>query len=183
MNLRLAARLRPTIIRFAVILLLGCAVLYLSIRTHAAKENRQILAQRAAQEAARDLRATPERLARDKRQAALHAELLASGFIGEEARLDWLGALAQLRIMFGLQQLNWRLLPRAPSELSRGLYKSAMVLELAPIDVPRLEQFLVQLRGRAHGRFTVRECTLRPDVNGSQASVTCTLDWWTWHEG
>jgi hypothetical protein len=179
MNLHLPAPLRLPIAWFAASLLLGSSVFYLALDVHRASATRQLAAQEAADRAARDLRQTPQRLAQDRAQTATYARLRAAGFLGEEDRLDWLGSLARLRGALELQQLSWRLAPRQASSLSPGLYSSSMVLEIAPVDARRLEQFLGQLRTLAHGHFTVRHCTLRPDGSGGAAS--CTLDWWTWH--
>ena len=54
-----------------------------------------------------------------------------------------------------------------------------MTLDIAPVDAHRLELFLGRLHGLAHGYFSVRECTLRPEAGGQAA--TCILDWWTWN--
>lgn len=175
MNLRLPA------LGFAASLLLGSSVFYLALDARMASKTRQLAAQAAADMAERDLRQTPERLAQDRAQSATYARLRAAGFLGEEDRLDWLGSLARLRGSLELQQVSWRLAPRAASDLSPGLYSSSMVLEIAPTDARRLEQFLGQLRTLAHGHFTVRDCTLRPDASGTYGSAGCTLDWWTWN--
>ena len=181
MKLRLPAPLRLPILWFTASLLLGGSVFYLALDRRASSETRQTTAQHAAEQAERDLRRTPERLARDQDQAATHTELGDAGFIGAEDRLDWLSSLARLRAARDQPQLAWRLSPRAASNLSPGLYSSAMELEIVPADAQRLSQFLEQLRATAHGRFSVRECGLRPDVEGKQGVATCALDWWTWN--
>jgi hypothetical protein len=181
MNLHLPAPLRLPTLWFATSLLLGSSVFYLALDARMASKTRQLAAQAAADMAARDLRQTPERLAQDRAQTATYSRMRAVGFLGEEDRLDWLGSLARLHGALELQQVSWRLAPRTASNLSPGLYSSSMVLEIAPIDAPRLEQFLEQLRTLAHGHFTVRDCALQPDSNGKQGSAGCTLDWWTWN--
>ena len=178
MNL-LPAPLRLPAIGFAAALVLGSGVFYLALDARMASKTRQLAAQTAADLAARDLRQTPQRLAQDRAQSATHAHLRAAGFLGEEDRLDWLSNLARLHDTLDLQQVSWRLAPRAASPLSPGLYSSAMVIAIAPGDARRLEQFLEQLRVHAHGHFTVRDCTLLPDSGGR--STSCTLDWWTWN--
>lgn len=183
MNLRLPAPLRLPALWFVASLLLGSSVFYLALDARTSSESRQQAARQTAEQAANDLRRAPERLARLGEQAGIYANLDDAGFLGEEARLDWLADLAQLRVALELQQLSWRLAPRTASSLSRGLYSSVMVLEIAPTDSVRLGRFLDQLRTQGHGRFTVRECTLLPDANGKQGAATCTLDWWTWNGG
>lgn len=173
--------LRLPALGFAASLLLGSSVFYLALEARTASEVRQQSAQLAARQAERDLHHGPERLARDRAQASLYARLDEAGFLGEEDRLDWISNLARLRASQRLQQLNWRLAPRTASSLSPGLRQSSMVLELAPVDAIRLGQCLDQLRTLAHGRFTVRECSLRPDPSGGQGAASCVLDWWTWH--
>jgi hypothetical protein len=181
MNLHLPHPLRLPTVWFAASLLLGSSVFYLAFDARMASKTRQLAAEAAADIAARDLRQTPARLAQDRAQTATYARLRAAGFLGAEDRLDWLGSLARLRDSLELQQVSWRLAPRTASNLSPGLYSSSMVLEIAPIDAHRLEQFLGQLRTLAHGHFTVRDCTLKPDGSGKQGSAICTLDWWTWN--
>ncbi|MDO9227222.1 MAG: hypothetical protein Q8M09_01565 [Pseudomonadota bacterium] len=180
MNLRLPAPLRLPAIWFVASLLLGSSVFYLALDARTSSETRQQAALRTAEQATLDLRRAPERLARLDEQASIYAMLNDAGFLGEEARLDWLGDLARLRASLDLQQLSWRLEPRTASSLSHSLYSSGMVLEISPTDSVRLGQFLDQLRTHGHGRFTVRECTLLPDANGKQGAATCALDWWTW---
>ncbi len=175
---RLPARLHLPAVWFVLSLLLGGSVFYLALDARMAGKTRQLAARTAADLAARDLRQTPERLTRDQAQSASYSHLSAKGFLGKEDRLDWLGSLARLRATLDLQQISWHLAPRAASSLSPNLHSSAMSLEIAPTDARRLALFLEQLRTLAHGHFTVRECTLRPDAGGGSAS--CTLDWWTW---
>ncbi len=181
MKLNLPQPLRQPVLWFTLSLLLGGSVFHLALEAHTASEARQLAAHQVAEQAERDLRQTPERLARDRAQSAMYAKLGAAGFLGEEDRLNWLSSVARLRASLDLQQLNWRLTPRTPSSLSPGLYSSGMVLDIAPIDADRLNLFMAQLRGIAHGRFTLRECSLRPDASGKQGTATCALDWWTWH--
>ena len=182
MKLHLSQPLRIPALLFAAALLLGSSVFYLALEARSSGETRKLAALRAAEQAALDLRQTPERLARDRAQAATYAALDEAGFLGEEARLDWLSSLAHLRESLELQQLSWRLAPRAASGMSPGLRGSEMTLEFAPTDGRRLGLFLEQLRASAHGRFTVRACNLRPDADGRQGVATCALDWWTWNE-
>jgi hypothetical protein len=181
MNLRLPNALRLPILGFAAALVLGSGVFYLALDARTAGKTRQLSAQTAADLAARDLRRTPERLARYRAQAATYAQLGAAGFLGAENRIDWLGSLARLRASLALQQIGWRLGPRAASPLCPGLHSSAMTLEIVPADPRRLEQFMAELRTQAHGHFTVRACTLQPDADGQSGAATCTLDWWTWN--
>lgn len=181
MNLHLPPPLRRPVIWFAASLLLGSGVFYLALDARMAGKTRQLAALTAAEMAARDLRRTPERLARDRAQAATYGQLSDKGFIGEEDRIGWLGSLARLRDSLRVQQISWHLTPRAASSLSPGLYSSGMTIEVTPIDARRLQLFLEQLRALAHGHFTVRECTLRPDNSGQQGAASCTLDWWTWN--
>lgn len=173
--------LRLPILWFATALLLGGGVFHLALEARSASEARRLTTQQAAERAEHDLRQTPERLARDRAQSDIYARLGTAGFLGEEDRLNWLSSLSRLRTSLDLQQLSWRLTPRTASSLSPGLYRSGMVLDLAPIDADRLNLFMTQLRGIAHGRFTLHECSLRPDPNGRQGTATCALDWWTWH--
>lgn len=180
MSPRLPAALRLPTLWFAASVLLGSSAFYLALDTRAASETERLVAKQAADTAAHDLRQTPERLARDGNQATTYAQLDDAGFLGEEARLDWLSNLARLRATLELQQLSWRLAPRAASSLSPGLHSSAMTLEIAPTDGRHLAQFLEQLRASSHGRFTVRGCNLQPDADGKQGTATCELDWWTW---
>ncbi|MDD5388476.1 MAG: hypothetical protein PHD37_03965 [Gallionellaceae bacterium] len=181
MNFRLPLPLRRPAIWFAASLLLGGSVFYLALDARMASKTRQLAALTAADTAARDLRRTPERLARDHAQVATYDQLSDKGFIGEEDRIDWLGSLAHLRDALQLQQVSWHLTPRVASDLSSGLYRSGMALDITPIDARRLRLFLEQLRALAHGHFTPRECTLQPDNSGKQGAANCTLDWWTWN--
>jgi len=183
MNLRLPLPLRLPTLWFAASLLLGSSVFYLALDARMASKTRQIASQRTADMAAHDLRRTPERQARSHVQSATYTRLHAAGFFGDEDRLDWLSSLARLRGSMDLQQVTWRLSPRAPSSLSPGLYSSTMVFEIVPIDAHRLALFQEQLRAQAHGRFTLSECTLQPDAGGQQGTANCTLDWWTWNGG
>jgi hypothetical protein len=176
---RLPASLRLPIIWFIASLVLGSVMFYWALDARMTSKTGQLAAQSAADLAARDLRQTPLRLAQDRAQTATYENLRKTGFIGSEDRLDWLGSLARLRDELKLQQVSWHLAPRAPSNLSPGLYSSAMVLEITPTDADRLDVFLNRLHTLAHGRFTVRECTLQPDAGGRLAN--CTLDWWTWN--
>lgn len=182
MNLHLPAALRLPALWFVASMLLGSSIFYLALDTRAAGETRRLAARQAAEAAAHDLRQTPERLARDGHQAATYAKLDDVGFLGDEARLDWLSNLARLRAALELQQLSWRLTPRVASSLSPGLHSSDMTLEIAPTDGRRLAQFHEQLRASSHGRFTVRGCKLQPDADGKQGTATCELDWWTWDD-
>lgn len=183
MNLHLPAPLRLPAIGFAASLLLGSTVFYVALDTRMASKTRQITTQRTADMAADDLRRTPERQARDHAQSATYTRLSAAGFLGDENRLDWLSSLARLRGAMELQQVSWRLSPRTASDLSPGLYRSTMTLEIAPIDAHRLALLQEQLRMHARGHFTLRECILQPDAGGKQGSANCTLDWWTWNGG
>jgi hypothetical protein len=177
--IRLPTPLRLPAIWFVTSLVLGSSVFYLALNARMACKTGQLAAQSAAGLAARDLHRTPQRLAQDRAQADTYARLRNAGFIGTEDRLDWLGSLARLRDELGLQQVGWRLAPRTPSNLSPGLYSSTMVVEIAPADAHQLDLFLNRLHALAHGRFTVRECTLQPEAGGRTAN--CTLDWWTWN--
>ena len=171
--------LRLPALGLALSLILGGILFFLAYHAYEAGSARQNATQAAAVQAARELQQTPQRLAQDRLQARDYASLGRSGFLGEEDRLDWLGSLAQVRATLDLRRLGWRLSRRVPSSLSPGLYSSTMALEITPGDARHLAQFLARLRATAHGRFTVSGCTLLPDVDGH--SVSCTLDWWTWH--
>lgn len=179
MNPRLSASLRLPLVWFSLSLLLGSSVFYLALDARMASKTRQITTQAQADAAAHDLRQTPRRLAQDHAQAETYARLRASGFLGEEERLGWLGSLARLRDSLEMRHISWRLAPREASDLSPGLHVSRMEVEINPGDTRRLKPFLEQLRARAPGHFTVHACALRPDAGGHSAS--CTLDWWTWN--
>jgi len=177
MKFRVPPPLRLPLALFAASVLLGSSAFHLALDARMVRKAEQLDAQAQADRAALDLRRTPERLAQDRAQVDIFNSLDKAGFLGSEDRIDWLSNLARMRTTLGLQHLSWRLAPRQASSLSPGLYGSRMELDLAPVDVKRLEQFLKQLRGQAHGHYTVRECLLQPDAG----SATCTLDWWTWN--
>ena len=177
MNRRLSPALRLPAAIFAGTLLLGGIAFALALDRHSKSQAELLGLRQQAEAAAGDLRHTPDRLARDRSQAAGYAQLRNSGFIGAEDRLDWVSSLARIRAEMRLQTLAWRLSPQESSSLGNGLRVSHMNLDLAPADSARLDLFFAALRKQAHGRYTLSGCSLQPDAE--QAS--CTLEWWTWN--
>ena len=180
MKLHLPPTLRLPAALFLGALLLGGIAFHLALETRSASEAAYLAAGREDAAARRDLAQIPERLARDRAQAATRAQLQAAGFTGEEDRLDWIGTLARLQNDLQLERLTWRLAPREASNLGPGLRRSRMEIDLAPVDSTRLSQFFDQLRRQARGRYTLHACTLMPEAGRGVA--TCSLDWWTWHD-
>ena len=179
MKLHLAPTLRLPTALFLGAVVLGSIAFHLALETRSASESAYLAASREDASARRDLAQIPERLTRDRAQAASRAQLQAAGFTGEENRLDWIGALARLQSDLQLERLTWRLAPRETSDLGPGLRRSRMEIDLAPVDSARLSQFFDQLRRQTRGRYTLHACTLMPEAGGGVA--TCSLDWWTWH--
>lgn len=175
----LAPKLRLPIALLCGSLLLGAGLFHLSLSTRLAGEMRLIAAKTRAEESARAVREAPTRLLQDRAQAALHARIRASGFLGPEDRVGWITALAQTRAQLQLGSLSWRIAPQLPSQLVPNLNVSNLEFTAGPLDPPKLDALLSRLHAAAPGRFTVERCAFTLDPNGVGGQVNCRLNWWT----
>jgi hypothetical protein len=116
--------------------------------------------------------------------------LAARGFVGAEDRLAWIEAAQLANRDAGLYGLDYRLMPRAPSqpELAQGLPlgQSSMTLTLPLLVETDLARYLAALKARAPGVFRVQRCRLaRLDnaafeaVNRPHLQAECELLWFT----
>jgi hypothetical protein len=119
--------------------------------------------------------------------------LLASGFVGEERRIEWIETLRQIHLQHKLFSIDYNISQQAtvrPSYLPNlgnfTLHSSTMHLEFGMLHEGDLLTLLDNLRAQFN-TFVVRECTLtKPSGTKINATIltdylkaSCEIDWLT----
>lgn len=180
--LRTPALRRPLLLMLGAILL-GTSLFHLSLSTRLASEDTMHRQAERAQQAERDARLAPTRLAHDTADAALYLAIERSGFAASENRVGWISALSHAQTQLELDSLSWRMGPRTPSALAPGLGYTPMDIATNTRHFSRLEALLELLRTLAPGRFTVEHCALTMNPDGITGEANCRLNWWTLQDG
>lgn len=125
---------------------------------------------------------TEEQEIKDK--SALFLQLMATGVIGEEKRLDWTELLADLQQRVRLPGMSYEFAPQAPLDGNGtgdyAFYSSPMKLHLDLVHEGDLLDFLAGLRNGAKAMVLIRGCNL-VRAPGEQRGLTadCDLEWVT----
>lgn len=172
---------RPALALLAAVVL-GGGLVYWALGVHGERAAAAAAARQILEAATQDADLAPQKLARDRAQAALYQHIRDIGFVGEEDRAAWVSALAAARAELGLDSLSWRLSPRAESPRMAGLRVSEMDLSAGPLDRAGMEALLARLRAEKTGFFTVERCSLQFPADAPRGQAECRLLWWTWHD-
>ncbi|EUJ09353.1 hypothetical protein Meth11DRAFT_0145 [Methylophilaceae bacterium 11] len=123
----------------------------------------------------------------------LYQQLIATGFIGEERRIEWIEALRQIHLQHKLFSIDYNISQQAtmhPSYLSNLgsfiLHSSTMRLNFGLLHEGDLLTLLDNLRAQSTG-FIVRECTvtklsrakINPTMLTDYLDASCDIDWIT----
>ena len=131
-----------------------------------------------------ELRRTEQRLARSAQEAheardhvELYERLKELRILGEERRLEWVEALARIRIARELAELRYqvdrqKVLKTLPGKPSLELRSSALKVELALLHEGDLLGFLSDLRASGNAYYSVRQCSIARIADALQAATT-----------
>jgi hypothetical protein len=132
---------------------------------------------------------------RDK--IARFQELKAKGYIGAEHRLDWIEAIARIKVARRILKLEYEFSPQRqvdstllPGGASAGGFEvmaSQMRLQLELLHEAELLAFLAELRDTVQALVKVRSCTIERIATGNtirsgnlaQLKADCVLEWIT----
>jgi hypothetical protein len=129
-----------------------------------------------------------------RQKAAVFERLAARGVVGEEARLEWVELLDEIRDRRRLPEVRYEFAPRRALEqgdkaaAAFGLYASAMKLQARLLHEEDLTRLLADLRERAPALIRVRRCDLSrlpaTDADAGDAArgllrADCLIDWIT----
>jgi hypothetical protein len=124
-------------------------------------------------------------------------QLKAKGYIGAERRLDWIEAIARIKVARRILKLEYELSPQRqvdstllPGGASAGgfeLMASQMRLQLELLHEAELLAFLAELRDTVQALVKVRSCTIERIATGNtirsgnlaQLKAECVLEWIT----
>ena len=143
--------------------------------------------------------------ARDE-QAELRAKidsyqaLQARGYIGPERRLDWIEAIARIKVARRIFSLDYEFTPQRPAEsailpggpTAGGLQfmSSQMCLQAQLLHEAELISLIEDIRNAVQALIQIRSCTIQrlpssttDRSNGAQIKAECTLEWITLKEG
>lgn len=163
----------------------------------------RINSEKAFKEAAAARRDMQTKLARasDEQQElrdkiAHFQELKAKGYIGAERRLDWIEAIARIKVTRRILKLEYEFSPQRqvdstllPGGASAGGFEvmsSQMRLQLELLHEAELLAFLAELRDTVQALVKVRSCTIERiagntirNGNLAQLKADCVLEWIT----
>lgn len=127
-----------------------------------------------------------------RQKAAVFNRLAARGMIGEEARLEWVELLNEIRDRRRLPGMHYEFAPRRALDQGEdqtgafGLYASAMKLQARLMHEEDLIRLLGDLRERAPALIQVRRCGLSrlpvtepDDAPQELLRADCLIDWIT----
>lgn len=150
-----------------VLALAGAAALIRSTQNLLAQESRQLVATRAERQQAQQRLA---RIAQEEREVRDHIELYRRlqglNIIGEERRLDWVDAMARIRVQRELLDLRYqvdrqKVLKSIPGKAaSVDVRASTMTVELALLHEGDLLRFLEDLRASGNAYYSVQRCAI-----------------------
>ena len=143
--------------------------------------------------------------ARDE-QAELRAKidsyqaLQARGYIGPERRLDWIEAIARIKVARRIFSLDYEFTPQRPAEsailpggpTAGGLQfmSSQMRLQAQLLHEAELISLIEDIRDAVRALIQIRSCTIQripssatERSNSAQIKAECTLEWITLKEG
>ena len=184
--------LRNPLLVLAVVLLIGAGAIYYSDRLMTAAEVQ--LSQQRAQ--LKDARTRLQKSGEEKdiivRYLDRYRRLQQAGFIGEEQRINWLDGLRLANQQADLFGVDYQIGTQGPypfaSELNPGqlvLNRSKMEVRFRLLHEEDLMRFLLALRQRGGGIFSVDQCSLRRiDTRGviryqPNVNAECELSWIT----
>ena len=139
---------------------------------------------RALAAAQNEFREAQQRLARsaqEEREARDHVELYERlkqlRILGEERRLEWVEALARIRIARELTELRYqverqKVLKTLPGKPSLELRSSTLKVELALLHEGDLLGFLSDLRASGNAYYSVRQCSIARTTDAVPAATT-----------
>ncbi|NOT17008.1 MAG: hypothetical protein HOP20_02925 [Sulfuriferula sp.] len=117
-----------------------------------------------------------------RQHEADYQRLLATGFIGEDARVDWHQALSRASKLTGVHHAEFDIAAQVPHQpevkIGQRLLRDSIVHwrgEVAHEDV--LVTLLAQLSQAGHGLFSVRSCTLSHADEQALIGVDCEFSW------
>ena len=131
-----------------------------------------------------EFRQAEQRLARsaqEEHEARDHVELYERlkelRILGEERRLEWVEALARIRIARELTELRYqverqKVLKTLPGKPSLELRSSTLKVELALLHEGDLLGFLSDLRASGNAYYSVRQCSIARTTDAVQAATT-----------
>lgn len=180
MKMPLPQPLRLPAAGLMIALLLGSLAIAFSLKLRGEAYAVRQTAELALHAAQQQLQQIPAAIELVQGSQALYQDLAKRGFIGEERRLLWISDLARLRDELPLDHLAWRLEPRLQDPYVSGLSSSTLHIRAVPMEAGALDTMLRRLADYAHGRFSVRRCSLR--LNEPQPAAECELVWWTWRD-
>jgi hypothetical protein len=128
-----------------------------------------------------------------------YQRILASGWIGQEERLDWVEQIARIKAARRLLDVQYELSPQhaieesvLPGGSAAGGYEfmaSTMKLHLALLDENDLLGFLDDLRAAVHAHLLIRTCSIDRAPTAiadrgppAQLQAECLIDWVTLRE-
>jgi hypothetical protein len=184
------SRLRTSLAAMALMAAFGAAAVL-----HA--RDRLAVAQAALAAARAEGREIDEKLRRARgeedeirQKAAVFQRLAARGAVGEEARLEWVELLNEIRDRRRLPGVRYEFAPRRALEQGEtgafGLYASAMKLQARLLHEEDLTRLLADLRERAPALIQVKRCEVSrlPVTDPADAAqgllrADCLIDWIT----
>ena len=153
-------------IALLALLALGAALIWYVQRTHAI-ESRQLAAARAERVQARERLSRIAEEERDvKQKIEVYRRLKDLNIIGEERRLEWVDAMARIRMQRELLDLRYlverqRLLNSVAGKPANvEFYASTMKVDLALLHEGDLLGFLSDLRASGNAYYSVQRCTI-----------------------
>jgi hypothetical protein len=151
--------------------------------------------------ARRDMQAKLARASEEQQELrdkiARFQELKAKGYIGAEHRLDWIEAIARIKVARRILKLEYEFSPQRqvdstllPGGASAGGFEvmaSQMRLQLELLHEAELLAFLAELRDTVQALVKVRSCTIERIATGNtirsgnlaQLKADCVLEWIT----
>ncbi|MDR1227550.1 MAG: hypothetical protein LBK55_00775 [Azoarcus sp.] len=187
-------RLRASLLAMALMAVLGAAAAVYSHGRIAEARSALAAAQAERNEIGGKLRQVRSEENEIRQKAAVFDRLAARGVIGEEARLEWVELLNEIRDRRRLPEIHYEFAPRRalneaqaqPQAGSFGLYASAMKLQARLLHEEDLLRLLGDLRERAPALIQVKRCDLSRLLAADAGNplqgllqVDCLIDWIT----
>jgi hypothetical protein len=193
-------RLRWAIAFLVIMALVGGGAVWSTLQLKKSSES----ASRQASAARKDVQAKLARARQEQEELrdkiGRFQALKARGYVGPELRLDWIEAIARIKLARRVFKLDYEFAPQRPADtaiLPGGaaaggfeIMSSQMRLQVELLHEGELLNFLADLREAVQALVKVRACTIEriaPAGNGrghyAQIKAECTLEWITLREG
>jgi hypothetical protein len=187
-------RLRASLLALALMAVLGAAAAIYSHGRIAEARTALAAAQAERNEIGGKLRQVRSEENEIRQKAAVFDRLAARSVIGEEARLEWVELLNEIRDRRRLPEIHYEFAPRRALDEAQartfGLYASAMKLQARLLHEEDLLQLLGDLRERAPALIQVKRCDVSrlPVVDAGNPwqgllQADCLIDWITLRVG